>query len=329
MKSWIDSSFLIAQVFYGILIDFWPFLRYDIEQIVFHVALDDNFIVARYRRTARKFCSEEFRSHFQVNVCGKNKKSLLSIRMECSQWEHTECTETSHDSDTLLLATRCSWDAYFLRSIVFGLLHFEHAFATAFLTLLLIFAGTTGRTIFGGFFVETNFREFSRQMLFQPDFALFVVWIVLTILSRTERVVNGQSISVVKSRCDFCLTSNGIVQLPQYCTVKGYWTPSFGPLRICSGISVMMLLLCWVIRECGVEDFNSNWMAHKTIGTVWRLVFVCRWVSRTEFGNSSCECEIFRWWYRCDTVCMRWNTVWQKKLTRLTATAIRLRLLWS
>lgn len=36
------------------------------------------------------------------------------------------------------------------------------------------------------------------------------------------------------------LTSIGIVQLPQYFIVRGYVTPSFGPITKCSKISVIV-----------------------------------------------------------------------------------------
>lgn len=131
-------SLLIAQIVYRVLIDFGPFLRYDVEQFVLHIPLDNDFVVTGHRRAACKFRAKKLGRHFQINV---------------------KCAETGDHCDTLLFAARRPRHAYFLRCIVLALFGLHHALAAALLTLLVILAGTA-ITI-----VDLQVGEFGRQIL--------------------------------------------------------------------------------------------------------------------------------------------------------------------
>ena len=45
----------------------WPFLRYDVEKVVFAVALNDDLVVAGDGRATSKLCPEELWRNFQVD----------------------------------------------------------------------------------------------------------------------------------------------------------------------------------------------------------------------------------------------------------------------
>lgn len=99
----------------------------------------------------------------------------------------TESAQTGDDSDTLLFATGSSWNTHLLRAVFFCFLCLQNTFATASLTLLLIF---TAR-IFSCCIADFHLWEFIGQILLQPCLTLFVVRIIFAILTK-KNWVNSQ-----------------------------------------------------------------------------------------------------------------------------------------
>jgi hypothetical protein len=66
----ILTSLLLADVVDQILIDLRPLLRKDVEQVILHVALDDNLVVAGDRAAAGKLLAEELGGHLEVDAEG-------------------------------------------------------------------------------------------------------------------------------------------------------------------------------------------------------------------------------------------------------------------
>lgn len=139
----------------------------------------------------------------------------------------TKSTETRNNCYGLLLSSWCSGYGHLLRAIFFAFLCFHHAFATTFLSFLVVVAGSFSAII------NLYFGKFGRQVFFQPSLAFLVIWIVLAVLQ--INVGNLKMLTFAKHTKVSQFTSIGMVQLPQYCTVIGYVNPFLGPLIRCSG----------------------------------------------------------------------------------------------
>lgn len=64
-----ELTFLVAQIFDDIFINFGPLLGNDIKEFILYVALYDNLVIAGHRRTASEFCAKELGSHFEIDFC--------------------------------------------------------------------------------------------------------------------------------------------------------------------------------------------------------------------------------------------------------------------
>lgn len=195
-------SLLVAQVLDTVLVYLRPLLGDIIEELVLHVPLNDDLIVAGHGSATREFSPERLGRHLQV---------------------HVECAEAGDHCHGLLLAARRSEYRYLpLHVVPVLLIRFYVALAAPLLPLLVVRIG-------GLAVLHLDLLELRGQVLLQPALAFLEFGIVLAVLEGMGGIKTCGIEMFPEIRNRPKLTSIGIVQLPQYCTSTGYVTPSFGP----------------------------------------------------------------------------------------------------
>ncbi|GMT17960.1 hypothetical protein PFISCL1PPCAC_9257, partial [Pristionchus fissidentatus] len=134
----IDSlSLLISEILNVFLSDSRPFAGDQIEEVILDISLNDNLVRSSHRRSTREFGSEEFGSHFEVDV-----KSTQSL-----------------DHRNTLLSSGCS-------------LHSDNS--SLLLLFLLSSSSTSLSTAFLMFLVSISSRSFSIVVHHSGSFLLFL-----------------------------------------------------------------------------------------------------------------------------------------------------------
>lgn len=148
-------SLLVAQVLDTVLVYLRPLLGNIIEELVLHVPLNDNLIIAGHGSATREFSPERLGRHLQV---------------------HVECAEAGDHCHGLLLAARGSEYRYFpLHVVPVLLIRFYVALAAPLLPLLVVRIG-------GLAVLHLDLLELRGQVLLQPALAFLEFGIVLAVL---------------------------------------------------------------------------------------------------------------------------------------------------